>query len=142
MVGSLPLEKERKHQWALIGDQRGNIQLPRIRNNSGDFIRADIPYKWLRFTLNCCNSQGDAMESAKQVARNLDSAKVLACGSTHGHRVELLEFPDGSFVVNCDGEEQMVYQAGTCNLESCIKGYMGFLRSWREAGRNELEVGS
>ena len=69
------------------------------------------------------------MDSAEVSETEMDLAKILASGSPNGHRVELLERSDGSFVIRCDGTKQAVYAVGACNLESCIKSYLAFLQS-------------
>jgi hypothetical protein len=61
--------------------------------------------------------------------------KVLAAGSPRGHRIELLEYPDGRIVITYDGVEHAVYRIGSINVESCIKCYLGVHRSC-EGGAN------
>lgn len=56
-------------------------------------------------------------------------SRVLAAGISHGHRVEVVEYGDGSVAITLDGTEQAVYRRGTGNVESCINTYLTILRS-------------
>jgi hypothetical protein len=56
-------------------------------------------------------------------------SRVLAAGTSHGHRVEVIEYGDGSVAITLDGTEQAVYRVGIGNVESCINTYLTMLRS-------------
>jgi hypothetical protein len=56
-------------------------------------------------------------------------SRVLAAGTAHGHRVEVIEYGDGSVAITLDGAEQAVYRMGNSNVESCINTYLKMLRA-------------
>jgi hypothetical protein len=56
-------------------------------------------------------------------------SRVLAAGTSRGHRVEVIEYGDGSLAITLDGTEQAVYRVGNGNVESCINTYLTMLRS-------------
>jgi hypothetical protein len=68
------------------------------------------------------------METEKSAVEP-DRPRVLAAASPDGHRIELLEYPDGRIVITFDGAEHAVYRSGVDNVETCIKSYLGVHRS-------------
>ncbi|HZK82839.1 MAG TPA: hypothetical protein VFC46_17280 [Humisphaera sp.] len=75
---------------------------------------------------------------AEQPAIEPERPRILAAASPQGHRVELLEYPDGRIVITFDGAEHAVYRIGTSNVESCIKSYLGVHRSCEGASGFEI----
>ncbi|MDB5305732.1 MAG: hypothetical protein JWM97_3281 [Phycisphaerales bacterium] len=54
---------------------------------------------------------------------------VLASGTAQGHRIEVVEYGDGSVAVKFDGAVQALYRRSSGNVESCVNTCMTFLRS-------------
>ncbi|MDB5333700.1 MAG: hypothetical protein JWP03_4851, partial [Phycisphaerales bacterium] len=44
-------------------------------------------------------------------------SRVLAAGTSRGHRVEVIEYGDGSVAITLDGTEQAVYRVRNGNVE-------------------------
>lgn len=56
-------------------------------------------------------------------------ALVLASASAGGHQFEVIEFPDGSVAVRCDGFVPNGYRWSQSQIEDCMSLYMRLTRA-------------
>jgi hypothetical protein len=69
------------------------------------------------------------MDQREEQARVEPNFRVLTSGTAGGHRVQVVEYGDGSVAVTFDGAVQAVYRPGSGNVESCVNTSLTLLRS-------------
>jgi hypothetical protein len=69
------------------------------------------------------------MDQLEEQGRAALEFRVLTSGTSGGHRVEVVEYGDGSVAVTFDGAVQAVYRRSSGNVESCVNTSLTFLRS-------------